>query len=238
MSQDNSPRLFELEKEISYLVQGSLSVSSYFTRFKTLWDEFVNNQPFTICTYACVCGSKSSQLDAQHKEHVFRFLMGLNNSYGTLIGQILLIEPFPTLSKVCSLVLQEEKMRNISNTVNVVQQVDAVAMYVNNNRPFQGAQGQNKCGGKGNKDRPICTYCGFTGHIADKCYKLHRYPPGYKLKGGNRPMVNQVSGPFGFDVNNIGFPNVQSNVLPTQGVQSEGMIQNLVNTPFGAQTGF
>ena len=51
-------------------------------------------------------------------------------------------------------------------------------------------------------------------------------------------MVNQVSGPFGFDVNNIGFPNVQSNVLPIQGVQFDGMIQNLVNTPFGAQTGF
>ena len=51
-------------------------------------------------------------------------------------------------------------------------------------------------------------------------------------------MVSQVLGPFGFDVNNIGFPNVQSNGLPTQGVQSDGMIQNLVNTPFGAQTGF
>ena len=101
----------------------------------------MNNQPFTICTYACVCGSKSSQLDAQHKEHVFRFLMGLNDSYGNLIGQILLIEPFPSLSKVCSLVLQEEKRRNIGNIVNVVQQVDVVAMYVNNNRPFQGAQG-------------------------------------------------------------------------------------------------
>ena len=67
--------------------------------------------------------------------------MGLNDSYGNLIGQILLIEPFPTLSKVCSLVLQEEKRRNISNIVNVVQQMDAVAMYMNNNRPFQGAQG-------------------------------------------------------------------------------------------------
>ena len=141
LSQDNTPRLFELQKEISHLVQGSLSVSSYFTKFKTLWDEFVNNQPFTVCTCACVCGSKSSQLNAQHKEHVFRFLMGLDDSYGNLIGQILLIEPFPTLSKVCSLVLQEDKRRNIGNIVNVVQQVDAVAMYVNNNRPFQGAQG-------------------------------------------------------------------------------------------------
>ena len=95
-------------------------MSSYFTKFKTLWDEFMNNQPFTFCNCPCVCGSKSSQLDAQHKEHVFCFLMGLNDSYGTLIGQILLIEPFPSLSKVFSLISQEEKRRSIGNTVNVV----------------------------------------------------------------------------------------------------------------------
>ena len=81
----------------------------------------------------------------------------------------MLIEPFPSLSKVCSLVLQEEKRRNIGNTVNPVQQLDAVAMYVNNNRPFQGNQGQNKGVGKGKKEKLVCTYCGFTGHIADKC---------------------------------------------------------------------
>ena len=98
-------------------------MSSYFTKFKTLWDEFVNNQPFTICNCSCVCGSKSSQLDAQHKEHAFRFLMGLNDNYGTLIRKILLTEPFPSLSKVCSLILQEEKRRSIGNTINVVQQV-------------------------------------------------------------------------------------------------------------------
>ena len=47
LSQGNTPTQFELElqKEISHLSQGSLSVSSYFTKFKTLWDEFVNYQP-------------------------------------------------------------------------------------------------------------------------------------------------------------------------------------------------
>ena len=167
-------------------------MSSYFTKFKTLWDEFVNNQPFTVCNCACVCGSKSSQLLAQHKEYVFRFLMVLNDSYGTLIGKILLIEPFPPLSKVCSLVLQEEKKRNIGNTVNVVQQLDPVAMYVNCSKSFQGNQGHasnqghvRNNGGKGGnfkKERPVRTYCGFTGHIVDKCYKLHGYPLGYKPK--------------------------------------------------------
>ena len=101
----------------------------------------MNNQPFTFCNCPCVCGSKSSQLDAQHKEHVFCFLMGLSDSYGTLIGQILLIEPFPSLSKVFSLILQEEKRRSIGNTVNVVQQLDPVTMYVNGTGSFQGNQG-------------------------------------------------------------------------------------------------
>ena len=107
-------------------------------------------------------------------------------------------------------------------------------MYVNNNRSFHGNQGRNKGSGKGKKDRPLCTYCGLTGHIADKCYKLHGYPLGYKPKGGTKPMVNQVSGNLGFDGNAI----VQSNGLPNFGVQSDSVVQNLVNAPIGAQFGF
>nr|XP_023889801.1 uncharacterized protein LOC112001870 [Quercus suber] len=112
LSQDNTPRLFELQKEISHLVQDSLS--------------------FALVLVFVVLTSKSSQLDAQHKEHVFRFLMGLNDSYGNLIGQMLLIEHFSSFSKVCSLVLQEEKRRDIGNTVNLVQQLDAMAIGLPN----------------------------------------------------------------------------------------------------------
>ncbi|XP_030928874.1 uncharacterized protein LOC115954994 [Quercus lobata] len=160
--------------------------------------------------------------------------MGLNDSYGTLIGQILLIEPFPSLSMVCSLILHEEKRRSIGNIVNVVQQVqqlDPVAMYVNGTRPFQGNQGHvRNNGGKGGnskKERPVCIYCGFTGHIADKCYKLHEYPPGYKPKGGTKAMANQITGGFGFD----GHSNAQYGDVtqPNIGLQ----------TPFGvSQSGF
>ena len=107
-------------------------------------------------------------------------------------------------------------------------------MNVKNNRSFQGNQGHNKGGGKGKKERPVCIYCGFTRHIANKCYKLHGYPPRYKPKGGNKPMANQVSGNFGFDANS----SVQSNGLPNFGVQSNSMFQNLVNTPLGVQSGF
>ena len=159
-----------------------------------MWDEFANYQPFIVGNCAYICGSKSSQLDAEHKEHVFCFLMGLNDSYGYIIGQILLLEPFPSISKVCSLIIQEEK-RSIGHSFNMVQPVDAIAMYENNNKGFHGNQGHNHCyhGGKGGnskKERSIYTYFGLTGHIADKCYKLNGYPPGYKPKGGNKVMAN------------------------------------------------
>lgn len=41
--------------------------------------------PFPVCTGTCTCG-------AQQKDNVFRFLMGLNESYGNLKNQILLTE--------------------------------------------------------------------------------------------------------------------------------------------------
>ena len=56
-SQGNAPRFFEVQKEISKLSQGQLSVSSYFTRFKILWDKLVNYQSFSIYTCTCICGS-------------------------------------------------------------------------------------------------------------------------------------------------------------------------------------
>src|ERR1044072_462730 len=46
------------------------------------------------------------------------------------------------------------------------------------------------------KDRPVCAHCGITGHIKDKCFKLHGYPPGYfknKNQSSSSNMVNQVT---------------------------------------------
>ena len=140
--------------------------------------------------------------------------MGLNDGYGHVISQILLIEPLPSLDKVCSLILQEEKRRNIGQSFNLIHLGDSAAMYVNNSRGFISHQGQKNGGkgGNGKKDRLVCNYCGFTGHIANKCYKLHGYPPGYKPKGGNKSMAAQVAsmqtvGSYGFD------PNMHSGFL-------------------------
>ena len=47
---------------------------------------------------------------------------------------------------------------------------------------------------KNEAGRPQCTHCGAMGHVVDKCYKLHGYPPGYKFKSkaGSTTFANNV----------------------------------------------
>ena len=46
------------------------------------------------------------------------FLMGLNESYGSIQGQILSMDPFPSINRIFSLVVQEEKQREIGASVS------------------------------------------------------------------------------------------------------------------------
>ena len=48
------------------------------------------------------------------KERVMQFLMGLNDSYAAIRGQILLMQPLPDTRRVYSLVLQQEKQVEVS----------------------------------------------------------------------------------------------------------------------------
>ena len=57
------------------------------------------------------------------------------------IGQILLLEPFPSTSKVCSLILQEEKRKSFGHGVNVVYPTEATVMFATHAKGFNGNQG-------------------------------------------------------------------------------------------------
>uniref|UniRef100_A0A2N9GXX7 Retrotransposon Copia-like N-terminal domain-containing protein n=1 Tax=Fagus sylvatica TaxID=28930 RepID=A0A2N9GXX7_FAGSY len=105
-----------------------------------------------------------------------------------LRGQILLMEPLPSINKVFALVSQEERQREL-NSRPILHAVESgsTAFAVTNYKPYGG----NKNFGK--KERPVCSHCGITGHTVEKCYKIHGYPPGYKPRG--RAAANQVTAP-------------------------------------------
>ena len=100
-------------------------------------------QSFSACTCVCTCGSQRNQLCAQQKDQVFRFLIGLNDSYSTVTSQILITEPLPALNKAYSLILQEEKCRQVGQADLVIE---PTALYANkpNSKGFQGHQGWNQ----------------------------------------------------------------------------------------------
>lgn len=109
-SQKNRPRVFQLHKSILVLTQENSSVSLYFTRLKALWDELSNYRPIP----SCACGGMKVAAEHYHQEYIYQFLMGLNDSFASIRGQILLIEPLPSVKKVFPLVIQEEKQQEIS----------------------------------------------------------------------------------------------------------------------------
>jgi hypothetical protein len=49
--------------------------------------------------------------DYQHKDYVLSFLMGLNESFLQVRGQILLMQPLPPMNKVFFMIQQDEKQR-------------------------------------------------------------------------------------------------------------------------------
>lgn len=116
-SQTNAPHLFQIEREIHDLTQDTMSIAAYFTRLKGLWDELNALSP----TPSCSCGAMKEVLEYQRRQRTIPFLMGLHESYSTVRGQILLIMIYeqPSVNKVFSLVLQEERQRDITSVVSI-----------------------------------------------------------------------------------------------------------------------
>nr|XP_023887900.1 uncharacterized protein LOC112000030 [Quercus suber] len=197
-SQGNGPRVFQIQKDIASMCQGESSITNYFTQLKLFWDQLQNFRPTPTCSCGkCTCNMHQKLEDLRLQESVMQFLMGLNESYSQIKGQILLMEPLPTINKVYSLLIQEERQRSIglSNSVHIESTTLAVkGSNANFNPNFPGFFGNSGASGKNSKgrDRPICTHCGKLGHVMEKCFKLHGFPPGFKPKGKNF-MVNQVN---------------------------------------------
>ena len=154
------------------MTQEDLTINAYYTKFKGLWDEFSNYR-------TCTCGH-------QVEDCTMSFLIGLNEIYAVVKGQILLMELVPLLSKVFSLLLQDEKQRKVGVGKKVLVDT-SVALAT-----FGSKLGNTKNFVKAKNSIPQCTHYGAMGHV-DRCYKLHGYPPGYKFKNkGGQPFANDV----------------------------------------------
>ena len=148
-AQGNAPTIFQIKRMISSLAQDQSSVATYFTKLKALWDELASYSPQLTCT----CGGIKKLAKREQEDCVILFLLGLNESYSAIRGQILLMQPLPVLNKAYSLVLQEEKQRDVSS----FKITEASALAVNAEKWLNPS---NKSGNKNDnrKDRYVCTW--------------------------------------------------------------------------------
>ena len=219
-SQGNGPKIYNLQTEISEIRQNQMSVTEFYTKFKRLWDQLLNYEPMPECS----CGAMKTLSNSHNKAYVMRFLMGLNENFDTVRSQILMMDPFPSISKVYSLILQEESHKSVDHGNSGSSQTDTMAMYANFKGNFKG---------NGKKERPFCTHCNMSGHTVEKCYKLHGYPPGYKPKGKQIANANQVT----FNPGDGGLVN--GNQCPISKAQCEKLLAflNSGNTGTGSNLG-
>ncbi|XP_042056166.1 uncharacterized protein LOC121800724 [Salvia splendens] len=220
-STGDSARIYLLRQQLMSLSQGSSDVNTYFTNLRIVWDEYKNSQPISWCTYArCTCDSASRWSQHQENDCTMQFLIGLNASFSQLRSHILSMVPLPSLSKVFSLVIKEERQRLIDG--NNFSYVPARAL-VPSELPFANATASF---GRG-LNKFLCSHCGRTNHSVEKCFILHGFPPGF---GKGKGKSQQSAGSSGFVGNSN--PHQQRSVNfveDTTNMPSIDQYQQLIN---------
>ena len=108
-----------------------------------------------------------------------QFLMGLNESYSVVCGQLLLMNPLPDVSQAYSSIIQEEKQRNLGTRRETIE---APAMTIQKEEPttlaIRHKSVQSSCPNSNNHKPLHCCHYDRDHHTRDTCWKLHGYPPG------------------------------------------------------------
>ncbi|GAB2270057.1 hypothetical protein Dimus_038818 [Dionaea muscipula] len=170
-SQGDDTRMYQIRQEIAECRQENQSVSVYYTKLKALWDE--------IACYLepidCTCGASKLLTSREEKEKVMQFLMGLNDSYSTVRGAILMMSPLPDARKAHGMILQHERQMEAANRRENLPTAHAMQTSHPPTRPRTP-----------NQRKPLmCTHCEGEGHTVDRCWYIIGFPVGHKWHGKN-----------------------------------------------------
>ncbi|XP_019160481.1 PREDICTED: uncharacterized protein LOC109157055 [Ipomoea nil] len=188
-SQQDVFRVSEIQAEIHQTKQGASTVNEYFTQLKLLWDELLVLRPAPACecSPSCACGKDLSEKVRVHLENdmLSVFLTGLNENFTNTKRQIMLMKPLPDVGEAFSMVSQQERQVNTSSNTLGDNIAGASAFFTKGDI-------HNKKGYSNQKPKPVCSFCGYTSHTVEKCYKKHGYPPGWKPRNKSAASANQI----------------------------------------------
>ena len=100
----NRVRIYQLHRDITTLSQGTDSVSHYFSKLKTLWNEYDVIVPSPCST----CSQSKEYNDHLEQMRLIQFLSGLNESYDQARRQILLKGTTPSMNQAYAMIIEDE----------------------------------------------------------------------------------------------------------------------------------
>jgi len=97
--------IFQIQKVIATI---TLSVSSYYIKIKSLWDELDTYRSFLPC-------NKMKAYNGKMKEdYLMQILMGLNDAYKGVRSNILVMSPLSNIRQAYSLIIPDETQQKLS----------------------------------------------------------------------------------------------------------------------------
>ncbi|CAL9016300.1 unnamed protein product [Prunus brigantina] len=175
-AQGNAPRIYQIQKAIASHTQDTSTVAAYFTKLKSYWDELSVYRPPPTSQHTEVQAIEKQK----EQDRLMQFLMGLNESYNAVRGQLLLMQSLPNVREAYNFVTQEEKQREIGNN-SIAENFSvaaAVRNFKNSNNKFSGNSFSHSSSNS-NSEGLFCRYCKKDTHKIETCPKLHGYPPGH-----------------------------------------------------------
>ncbi|KAB2635153.1 hypothetical protein D8674_025687 [Pyrus ussuriensis x Pyrus communis] len=173
----------ELKARFSH-TNRNLNIGAYYTKLKSFWDE-----RDAMCTLpTCTCGAAKELMQFQQSQKTMKFLMGLNESYAAVRGQLLLMDPLPVVNKAFSLIIQDEKQRTVSiHAPGRSSVTDTAALAIRDNM-----RNSDTC-----RAHLKCDYCNWRGHTIDQCRKLKKAKDksnkgDYQDRRGSNSKANHV----------------------------------------------
>lgn len=164
-NQNNSARIFQIQRDIANLQQEGKSFVSILGKLKGLWNELEVYRPHTV--------DPAILRKRTEEDRIFQLLASLDSNYEDFRSHILMNAELPSLKSVCASIQREEVRRKIMPRGVTSPVLDAHAYLAH--------QQSDKKTYKGKRPDLKCEYCHSLGHTIDRYWSLH---PELKLKSG------------------------------------------------------
>ncbi|KAG6517609.1 hypothetical protein ZIOFF_021005 [Zingiber officinale] len=178
---------YQINSQIFKLEQGSMSVTNYFATLKGLWDEF---DYYRMENWSST-DDHQRYLKLLEKDRIIKFLDGLTAEFESLKGQILGLDPTPSLEQVYYKILSEEGRKRTMNNKGI----STGGPPIGETSVFIGSANKFRPGGTKRQGDRFCRHCKRTNHDSDFCWEKYpeKKPEKFKHNAKKAPNSSNIA---------------------------------------------